>query len=187
MDGTVAMSGEIKKNHISYEPLNMFKVEGSLPEERPSWDDYFMQITEIVAKRSTCLRRKVGAIIVKDKHILATGYNGAPRGLKNCLETGHCLRQEMKIPQGENHEICRGSHAEQNAIAQAAYHGTPIHGATMYCSYMPCVICTKMIINAGIKKIVFKGFYPDDLAVQLLNESGIELVLFSKNKAEEKA
>ncbi len=163
----------------TYQALNMFTLDEEKPKVRPSWDEYFMDITDIVAKRSTCLRRTVGAIIVKDKHILTTGYNGAPRGLDNCLELNVCLRQEMKVPSGEKHEICRGAHAEQNAIVQAAYHGTKIEGATLYCTCMPCVMCAKMSINAGIKRIVFKHFYPDDLAVQLLNESEIELVLFN--------
>jgi dCMP deaminase len=145
---------------------------------RPSWDEYFMSLAELVAKRSTCLRRQVGAALVNDKHILTTGYNGAPRGIQNCLELGICLRQEMKVPSSERHELCRGSHAEQNAITQASYHGVQIRGATLYCTHMPCIICTKMIINAGIKRIVFKNFYPDDLAVQMLNESKIELVVF---------
>jgi dCMP deaminase len=164
-----------------YQALSMFGLEEHLPKKRLSWDEYFMEITDIVAKRSTCLRRTVGAVIVKDKHILTTGYNGAPRGLDNCVELNSCLRQEMKINSGEKHEICRGAHAEQNAIVQAAYHGIKIEGSTLYCTYMPCVICSKMAINAGIKRIVFKNFYPDDLAVQLLNESEIELVLFNPN------
>lgn len=172
-----------KLRSSKYQALSMFGIEEHLPKHRPSWDEYFMDICDIVAKRSTCLRRSVGAVIVKDKHILTTGYNGAPRGLDNCLELGQCLRQEMKIPSGEKHEICRGAHAEQNAIVQAAYHGIKIQNATLYCTYMPCVLCAKLAINAGIKRIVFKNFYPDDLAVQLLNESEIELVLFNpKNK-----
>lgn len=145
---------------------------------RPDWDEYFMEIAEVVGKRATCLKRKVGAILVKDKHILSTGYNGAPRGLKSCDEIGTCLRAEMKVPSGQRHELCRGLHAEQNAVIQAAFHGVKVEGATMYCNFLPCVICTKILINAGIKRIVFKGYYPDDLAIQLLKESKIELSLY---------
>ncbi len=144
---------------------------------RPSWDSYFMEITKLVAKRSTCLRRAVGAILVKDKRIMATGYNGVPRGLTHCDETG-CLRSRLNIPSGERHEICRGLHAEQNAIIQAAVYGISIEGAMMYCTTQPCVICSKMLINAGIKTIKFEGDYPDELSVSLLEEAGIELIKF---------
>ena len=145
---------------------------------RPSWSEYFMSITRMVAKRSTCLRRHVGAILVKDKRILATGYNGAPAGLRHCEETG-CLRENASIPSGQRHELCRGLHAEQNAIIQAAYHGIPIAGSTLFCTTMPCVICTKMLINAGIKKIVYEEGYSDDLSDSMLQESGIEIERFS--------
>jgi len=145
--------------------------------ERPNWDQYFMKITEDVGTRSTCLRRQVGAIIVKDKRILATGYNGAPRGIRHCKETG-CLREQLNVPSGERHELCRGLHAEQNVIIQAALYGAGIEGGTMYCTFMPCIICTKMLINAGLKKLVFKGFYPDDMAMQFLKESGMEIRLY---------
>jgi len=141
---------------------------------RPSWDNYFMEMTEVVAKRSTCLRRKVGALIVKDKRVLATGYNGAPSGLKHCEETG-CLREQNNVPSGERHELCRGLHAEQNAIIQAALHGSSINGAILYCTHQPCILCTKMIINAGIKRVVFKGAYPDKLASEMMTEAGIEI------------
>ncbi|MDR1997388.1 MAG: cytidine/deoxycytidylate deaminase family protein [Candidatus Margulisbacteria bacterium] len=161
----------------------MFELPEAGRPPRPSWDEYFMEMAGVVAKRSTCLRRQVGAVLVKDRHILATGYNGAPRGLENCLAIGVCLRQELKIPSGERQEFCRGSHAEQNALTQAAYHGVKISGATLYCTHMPCVTCAKMVINAGITRIVFQNFYPDDLAVQMLNESQIELVLFAGNKS----
>ncbi|SPD76210.1 Cytidine and deoxycytidylate deaminase zinc-binding region [uncultured Desulfobacterium sp.] len=140
---------------------------------RPSWSEYFMSITKMVAKRSTCLRRQVGAVLVKDRRILATGYNGAPAGLRHCEEVG-CLRQDNSIPSGERHELCRGLHAEQNAIIQAAYHGIAISGSTLYCTNKPCVICSKMLINAGIKKIVYEEGYNDALADQMLNEAGIE-------------
>jgi dCMP deaminase len=133
-----------------------------------------MELTHVVAKRSTCLRRKVGALIVKERRVLATGYNGAPSGLAHCSETG-CLREEKNVPSGERHELCRGLHAEQNAIIQAALHGSSIKDATLYCTHQPCILCTKMIINAGIKKIVFKGAYPDQLAQEMLTEAEIEL------------
>ncbi|WP_018248204.1 deoxycytidylate deaminase [Orenia marismortui] len=141
---------------------------------RPSWNNYFMEMTEVVAKRSTCLRRKVGALIVKDKRVLATGYNGAPSGLKHCKETG-CLREQNNVPSGERHELCRGLHAEQNAIIQAALHGSSINGATLYCTHQPCILCTKMIINAGINRVVFKGAYPDELASKMMLEAGIKI------------
>ena len=142
--------------------------------DRPSYDEYFMEMAHVVSKRSTCLRRKVGAILVKDKHILSTGYNGAPKGLKHCSEVG-CLRENMKIPSGERHELCRGLHAEQNAIIQAAVFGTSIKGSVLYCTNTPCVVCVKMLINAGVKEIVFSGEYPDDLAKTMLNESKINI------------
>jgi len=141
---------------------------------RPSWDEYFMDMAEIVKTRSTCLRRQVGAVIVKDKRILASGYNGAPTGLKHCEETG-CLREQLGIPSGQRHELCRGLHAEQNAIIQASLHGVKLEGATIYVTIQPCVLCAKMVINAGISKLVFKGDYPDELSWQMLQESGIEL------------
>lgn len=144
-------------------------------DNRPSWDDYFMQITDLVATRSTCLRRKVGAILVSEKRVLATGYNGAPKELKHCLEVG-CLREEMNIPSGERHELCRAIHAEQNAIIQAARHGVIVVGATLYCTHQPCVICTKMLINAGVAKICYRNGYPDELSQQMLAEAGVELV-----------
>ena len=145
-------------------------------QKRPSWDEYFVSITKTVASRSTCLRRKVGAIIVKDKRILTTGYNGAPRGVKSCLEIGRCLREELKVPSGQRHEICRALHAEQNAIIQAAYHGVQIAGSVIYSTTQPCVLCAKMIINAGIQKIYYYEEYPDQLSLDLLKEAGIELI-----------
>ncbi|MBU5676588.1 cytidine/deoxycytidylate deaminase family protein [Alkaliphilus sp. MSJ-5] len=141
---------------------------------RPSWDEYFMEMAEIVKTRSTCLRRQVGAVVVKDKRILASGYNGAPTGLKHCEETG-CLREQLGIPSGQRHELCRGLHAEQNAIIQASLHGVKLEGATLYVTIQPCVVCAKMVINAGISKLVFKGDYPDELSWEMLEESGIEL------------
>lgn len=138
---------------------------------------FFMQIVEIVKTRSTCLRRQVGALVVRDKRILATGYNGAPTGCKHCAEIG-CLRDKLNIPSGQRQELCRASHAEQNAIAQAAYSGTSIKGGTLYITHQPCSICAKMIINAGIVKVVFKGDYPDELAMDLLQEAGIRVVKY---------
>jgi dCMP deaminase len=142
---------------------------------RPSWDNYFMKITHEVARRSTCLRRKVGAILVKDKHILTTGYNGAPSGLPHCEEVG-CLRQQLNTPSGERAELCRALHAEQNAIIQAAVHGVQVPGATLYCTTQPCVLCAKMLINAGVVRVVYEGDYPDDLARKLIEEAGLEVV-----------
>ena len=143
--------------------------------ERPSWETYFMDITALVAKRSTCKRRAVGAIIVKDKRILSTGYNGAPTGIRHCSEIG-CLRETMEIPSGERHELCRGIHAEQNAIIQAAFHGVPIRGADLYCTNQPCSICAKMIINAGIQRIYYRSGYADPMSVEMLGEAGVELI-----------
>jgi len=142
-----------------------------------------MKITRLVAERSTCLRRKVGAIIVRDKRIISTGYNGAPKGLGHCLEIG-CLREQMGIPSGERHELCRGAHAEQNAIIQAAGSGASMEGATMYCTDSPCSTCTKMIINAGIKRLVLGKRYPDELGEELIEEAGIESVVLSDEPAE---
>ena len=141
---------------------------------RPSWDEYFMSITELVAGRSTCLRRKVGALIVKEKRIITTGYNGAPANVRHCLEVG-CLREEQGIPSGERHELCRGLHAEQNGIIQAALHGVSIEGATLYCTNMPCIICSKMLINARIKEIIYREGYSDPLSSSMLSEAGIPL------------
>ncbi|MFH0926936.1 MAG: cytidine/deoxycytidylate deaminase family protein [bacterium] len=139
---------------------------------RPSWDDYFVEIARLVAKRSTCIRRHVGALIVKDKRILATGYNGAPSRLGHCLDVG-CIREKMKIPSGERHELCRGLHGEQNAIIQAATSGADINDSTLYSTHFPCVLCAKMIINAGVKKIFYLDGYPDDLAKDMLEEARI--------------
>ena len=145
--------------------------------ERPSWEEYFMDITLLVARRSTCMRRQVGAVMVKDKNILATGYNGTPSGITHCDVTG-CLREQLKVPSGERHELCRGLHAEQNAIIQAARHGVNIGGSVLYCTDSPCIICTKMLINAGISKVVYLKGYADKLSMEMLAESGIEACLF---------
>jgi dCMP deaminase len=142
--------------------------------ERPSWDDYFMDIAALVARRSTCLRRDVGALLVRDRRILATGYNGAPSGLQHCLDRG-CLREHLGVPSGERHELCRGLHAEQNAIIQAALHGVSVKGAHLYCTNHPCVICVKMIINAGIVKITYRDGYLDQMAKEMSIEAGLEV------------
>ncbi|MFC1496790.1 cytidine/deoxycytidylate deaminase family protein [Candidatus Margulisiibacteriota bacterium] len=143
--------------------------------KRPSWDRYFIQITSDISKRATCLKRTVGAIIVKDNRILSTGYNGAPKGFEHCSKSG-CLRKKLKVPSGQRHELCRGLHAEQNAIIQAAVHGVNIKGGTLYCTYQPCIICVKMMINAGIKRLVYTGKYPDKLAKKFLKQSKMEVV-----------
>ncbi len=140
--------------------------------KRPSWDEYFMHLAFEVSKRSTCLRRAVGAVIVKDRRILATGYNGVPTGLQHCEETG-CLREQLGVPSGQRHEICRGLHAEQNAIIQAARYGTNIEGSSIYITTEPCAVCAKMLINAGIKEIVYATSYPDVLSEELLGETDI--------------
>ena len=142
---------------------------------RPSWDQYFMDITTVVASRSTCLRRQVGAVIVKDKRLLTSGYNGAPRNLAHCAETG-CIRAEYDIPSGQRHELCRGLHAEQNALIQAALHGVGTEGATAYVTHQPCLTCAKMLINAGTRRVVYAGNYPDQHSRAFLEEAGVELV-----------
>jgi dCMP deaminase len=142
--------------------------------DRPSWDRYFMDIAAMVATRSTCMRRSVGAIAVNNRRILATGYNGTPKGLRHCTEVG-CIRQELGIPSGQRHELCRGLHAEQNCIIQAAVHGVQLDGSTIYCTFQPCAVCAKMLINAGISEVVFEGGYPDEMAVSMLNEAGVKL------------
>ena len=148
--------------------------------ERPSWDEYFMGMAELTAERSTCLRRKVGAVIVVDKRIVATGYNGAPKGLPHCEELGGCLREKLGVPSGQRHELCRALHAEQNAIIQAAVMGNSINGASIFITHHPCSICTKMIINAGIKRIVVRNGYPDQLAEELLEQAGMTIEMLEK-------
>ena len=143
-----------------------------------------MDITRLVATRSSCLRRQVGALLVKDRNILATGYNGVPTGITHC-ETVGCLRERLNVPSGERHELCRGLHAEQNAIIQAAKHGTTIDGATLYCTTMPCIICTKMIINAGITRVIYGEGYADELAREMITESGITVNHFSTANPEQ--
>ena len=151
--------------------------------DRPSWDDYFMDITCLVAKRATCLRRAVGAVIVKDRRVLATGYNGAPSHVRHCAEVG-CLREQLNVPSGERHELCRGIHAEQNAIIQAAYHGVSIKGADLFCTNLPCSICAKMIINAGIVRIVYQSGYADSISKEMLAEAEVELVKLPSSQTE---
>jgi dCMP deaminase len=146
---------------------------------RISWDEYFMQIAHLVAQRCTCLRREVGAVIVKNKRMLATGYNGAPSGMEHCLEIG-CMRDALKIPSGERHELCRGLHAEQNAIIQASLYGISVKDSTIYITNQPCIICAKMLINAGIREIVIAGQYPDKMAMDFLKEAGIQVRKFDK-------
>jgi dCMP deaminase len=149
---------------------------------RLSWPEYFMSIAGLVSERSTCLRRKVGAVAVKDRRMLATGYNGAPAGLAHCDVAG-CMRARLDIPSGQRHEICRGLHAEQNVIIQAAVHGVSLSGAELYCTARPCVICAKTLINCNIAAVWFAGPYPDELAASMLVEAGVALNRFDPQKA----
>ncbi|MFH1076128.1 MAG: cytidine/deoxycytidylate deaminase family protein [Pseudomonadota bacterium] len=142
---------------------------------RPDWETYFMEIAHLVSKRSTCRRRQVGGVLVKEKRVLATGYNGAPSGLKHCLDIG-CLREDMAIASGERHELCRGLHAEQNLIIQAASYGVPIRGSILFCTNLPCSICSKMLINAGIVEIFYAAGYPDNMTEDMLGEANIRLI-----------
>jgi dCMP deaminase len=153
--------------------------------KRPDWDSYFMEIAFLVSQRSTCLRRRVGSLIVKNKRILATGYNGTPSGITHCDVRG-CLRDELKVPSGERHELCRGLHAEQNALLQASLHGVSVESGMLYCTNQPCSICAKMIINAGIKEIVIADGYPDVLAKEFLDEAGITVRVIEREKAPQK-
>ena len=154
-------------------------------EKRPSWQQYFMQMAFLASTRSTCLRRQVGAVLVKDNQILSTGYNGSPKGVKHCAEVG-CLREKNNVPSGQMHELCRGLHAEQNAIIQAGLNGSSARGATLYCTHQPCSICAKMIINAEIQTVYVAEKYPDELAEKLLAEAGVELILFNTKTGEMK-
>ena len=156
--------------------------------ERPSLDEYFLEIAFVVSKRATCLRKNVGAVIVRDKRILSTGYNGAPSGLKHCLEIG-CIREQEKIPSGTRHEKCRAVHAEQNAIIQAAIHGVSIAGATLYCTHQPCILCAKMLINSDIKRVVYAISYPDSDSLNFFRDAGVktEYIPFEpKNKGSDR-
>ena len=153
--------------------------------KRPSWDEYFLRITKEVAQRSTCLRRQVGALLVLDKHILTTGYNGAPSGLPHCLEIG-CLREQLKVPPGERHELCRGLHAEMNALLQASQCGVKISGATLYTTTYPCSLCAKMLVNTGIKRIVTLTDYPDALAKDILSAANVKVEIVTLEDFKEK-
>ena len=146
---------------------------------RPDIDEYFLKIASVVAERSTCRRHHVGSVAVRDKHILATGYNGAASGLKDCLELG-CLRDELNIPSGTRHEVCRGIHAEQNVIIQATLHGVSLEGATIYVTHTPCILCAKMLVNAKIKRFVTFGEYADDAFRDLFKEANVEFELHKK-------
>lgn len=148
---------------------------GDSSSQRPSWNEYFMGITDLVASRATCTRRKVGAVLVKEKRILSSGYNGAPASVPHCSETG-CLREQLNVPSGEKHELCRGVHAEQNAIVQAAFHGISVNGSVLYCTNQPCSICAKMIINAGIKKVYYRDGYDDSLSLEMFDQANVDLV-----------
>lgn len=149
-------------------------------ERRPGWDAYFLEVAHLVSKRATCLRRNVGAVLVKDKKILATGYNGAPSGLAHCFDTG-CLREKLKIPSGQRHELCRGLHAEQNVLLQAALYGISTKQSTLYITNQPCVICAKMLINAGIAEIVISDGYPDEMAMDFLRKAKIRVRVIKKH------
>ena len=148
----------------------------STKDDRPSWDEYFMEIADVVTKRSNCVSRKVGAVITVDNQIITTGYNGAPKGLHHCVDAGGCLRKLNKIESGTRQEVCRAAHAEQNAIISAAVRGVSIKGGTLYVNTYPCSICTRMIINAEIKRIVYDSDYSDSLSKEMLEESGIEVL-----------
>ena len=147
---------------------------------RPDWDSYFMDMAKLAARRSSCLRRAVGAVLVKERRLLATGYNGVPSGVTHCEITG-CLREELNIPSGERHELCRGLHAEQNAIIQAALHGVSTRDAILYCTNLPCIICAKMLINSGVRRVVYLDGYCDALTEEMLAEVGVELVRMEDN------
>ena len=146
------------------------------------WDKRFMQLAETVATWSSCFQenRQIGAVIVKDNRIITTGYNGAPSGVVSCKERGECLRRVLNIPSGTRHEMCYAVHAEQNAIAQAAKLGISVEGATLYCTHQPCVICSKMMINSGIKRIVYRHGYPDDFSLKLLKEAGVQIEVYGE-------
>jgi dCMP deaminase len=149
---------------------------------RPSYDEYFMEMAQLVSSRSTCLRRKVGAVIVKEKRVLSTGYNGAPKGTAHCEQTG-CIREQLNVPSGTRHELCRGVHAEQNAVTQAAYFGVSVNGATIYTTTHPCSLCAKILINAGIKEIVYSEGYADELSKELLDEADLSIRQFKIEKS----
>ena len=146
------------------------------------WKKRFMLLTEHIATWSSCLRRQVGAVIVKDKRILTTGYNGAPAGVKTCIERGSCMRNEMNIPSGTHAELCYAAHAEQNAIIQAAKEGISLKGCVLYCTHQPCVVCAKMIINSGIKEVIYKEGYPDEFSQKICEEAGVKLTKYNEDE-----
>jgi len=148
---------------------------------RPSWDDYFLRIAQVVATRSTCLRRQVGALLVRDRHILTTGYNGPPPDIGHCEETGGCLREKLKVPSGQRHELCKAIHAEANALLQGAIHGVVVANAVLYCTNTPCSGCAKLLIGAGVRRMVVANTYSDELAVQLLKDAGATVELRPQN------
>jgi len=150
------------------------KISNKPKNKRPSWDEYFLEVTRLVSKRSTCLRRQVGAVAVGEKRILATGYNGAPSGLVHCTDIG-CIRQKFSIPSGQRQELCRGLHAEQNVVIQAVIHKVDLKDSIFYITNQPCVTCTKMLISVGVKEIVILDGYPDELARRMLKEAGIKI------------
>ncbi|MGE5423321.1 MAG: deoxycytidylate deaminase [Ignavibacteriales bacterium] len=150
---------------------------------RPTWDEYFSELAQIVARRSTCLRRNVGALLVKEDRIIASGYNGAPQGIQHCLDIG-CLREDMGIPSGERYELCRGVHAEQNAIINAARYGVSTIDSVLYCTTQPCMLCARMLINAGVKRIVHQGDFSDDISLQFFKEANVEVLEFRNKVAE---
>lgn len=154
---------------------NSVEIKPTTKDTRISWHQYFMEMCDLVAKRSTCLRRKVGAVLVKDNQVLSTGYNGAPKHVSHCADRGGCMRQKLNIPSGKQQELCMASHAEMNAIAQAACMGIKVEGAILYCNTRPCSICTRIIINAGIKEVYYREYYPDEFSDQLFKEAGIKL------------
>jgi dCMP deaminase len=145
------------------------------PRTRPDWDSYFMEMAKLASRRSSCLRRAVGAVLVRDKRLLATGYNGVPSGVTHCEVSG-CLREKLQVPSGERHELCRGLHAEQNAIIQAALHGVSTKDAILYCTTLPCIICAKMLINSGVRKVFYLDGYGDTLTEEMLAEVGLQIV-----------
>ena len=146
------------------------------------WKKRFMELTEHIATWSSCLRRHVGAVIVKDKRIMTTGYNGAPAGVKTCIERGSCMRNEMNIPSGTHAELCYAAHAEQNAIIQAAKEGISLKGCVLYCTHQPCVVCAKMIINSGIKEVIYKEGYPDEFSQKICEEAGVKLTKYNEDE-----
>ncbi|HQB98468.1 MAG: cytidine/deoxycytidylate deaminase family protein [Candidatus Cloacimonadaceae bacterium] len=152
-------------------------------ESRPSWQEYFMKMAFLASSRSTCLRRAVGAALVRDNQLISTGYNGSPKNSPHCAETG-CLREQQNVPSGEKHELCRGVHAEQNAIIQAAINGSSTRGAVLYCTHQPCSICARLIINAEIKQVFVANAYPDELATRLFQEAGIGMILMNLETGE---